>query len=246
MILVILNKQYGSHFVGNGHFDCWIKDDSWVFSVTMFQDLGFILHCFVIMYSCCEKKNNDAARSIKCYRRNIMKNYIKFIGIYVILWIPNMVSGIFDVIVDGDQLPFLVTVLELSFLLSTGIANGIIWHTNKGTYPNTTKLIINKKSPTVLNINEKRIGINNSRIITFTFKPFSDINKKSNINTETQTSSLPLDYDPASKIGPRSMYNGDDDTPSMMLIDNTVNQCNYDITSVIVTEDGDPNETRLF
>ena len=137
-------------------------------------------------------------------------------------------------------------VLTVGCMISTGLANGIIWCTNKGNYETPTRLTINNDSPTMLNKNEKRIGINSSKIVTNTFNALSGINIESNMNTETVTSSLPLDYDPASKIGPRSMYNGDDDTPTMMLIDNTVNEYKYDITSENVTKDGHGQETALL
>ena len=233
-MLVIIKKQYGSFIIGNRYLTCWIKTNDWKLgiSIYMFQYIGLILHCCIIVYSCCVKRKYG----------NIMKNYFRFIVIYVILWIPAMIYGILTLIIGSARIPFGMIVLTISFMLSTGLANGIIWCTNKGTYETPTKLIINNESPTILNKNENRIGINSSKIVTNTFNALSGINIESNMNTETVTSSLPLDYDPASKIGPRSMYNGDDDTPTMMLIDNTVNEYKYDITSENVTKD-DQQET---
>ena len=253
VVFVIINKQYGSHFAENVYIDCWMKNDYWKFGITMFIDLGLILHCFVIIYSCYDnynyqKETFNIGQTIKSYQRNIMKNYYKFIAIYVILWIPAMVLGILDVTIGANKIPFWMKISESGFIIFTGIANGIIWHTNKGTYATSKKLIniINQKSPTILIKNEKRICINNSKIETNTFKALSGINIDSNMNTETITSSKPLDYDPASKIGPRSMYNCDDYTPTMMLIDNTVNEYKYDITSVIVSEGGPHREVSSF
>ena len=244
-----VKDKYGEIELENGYISCFITNDDWLFGITVFQDLGLVLHCFVIVYSCCKNKKFNAPEPIKCYHNNIMKNYSKFIGIYVLLWIPSMVYGILIKITnDKKKMLFWMEIFQKGFIISTGLANGLIWYNNKGTDPRSDKLIkIDfKKSPPILNKNKDRIGINNSGIITFTCKPLSGVNTKSNINTDTTTPSKPLDYDPASKIGPRSMYNGDDDTPTMMLIDNTVNEYQYKLTSTTVTQDDHKQETRLF
>ena len=233
MVLVILYKQYKSYFNEDGYFDCWIQNHFWRFSVGVFQYIGVILHCFVIIYSSCDQKQYTNTDPLKCYQRNIIKNYFKFIAIYVVLWTPYMVVAILDLSKDTVKIPFWVRILCSGFIISTGLANGIIWHTNKGTYQRS-KSIINKISPNVLNKNEKRIGINNSRIITFKTNPLSEINTITNITTQTPTK--PSDHDPASKIGARSMYNHGDDTPTMMLIENTVNEYKY-ITSASASQE---------
>ena len=167
-----------------------------------------------------------------------MTRYFKFIAIYVVLWIPYMLLGILDVIIGFDKVSLSLMFVAQSFMILTGTANGIMWFINERKHQTSIQLIhTNKdtKSQHILNKNQRRIGINSSKMITFT-----------DPNQEAETSTKPLDYDPVSKIGPRSMYNGDDDTPTMMLIDNTVNEYKYELTSTTVTQDGYKQETRLF
>ena len=238
MALVIQQKHYGWSYSNEfGYLSCWINDDFWRFGGITFQYLVVILHCIFIIYICWKKKKYSNTQSLKYYHRNISKNYFKFITIYVILWIPYMAFGIWILSTGQKKAPLWVIVFTLAFLISSGTANAILWNSNRIASPAAIKLIGTNhgtKSIPVLNKNQKRIGINTSKMITCT-----------QANTKIKTSSLPLDYDPASKIGPRSMYNGDDDTPSMMLIDNTVNEYKYDITSTIVTPDGQ-HQTGLF
>ena len=247
VVLVVVKEKYGMTVFENGHKSCWIKNDDWIFGFTIFQNLGLILHCFVIIYSCCKSKKYTKSEPTKCYHSNIMKNYSTFISIYVLLWIPSIVYGVSRIAIDNKKIIYWMLIAQSGFIYSTGLANGIIWYNNKGTDPRSHKLVkINfTKSPPLLSKNMDRMGINASKIVPFTFNRLSGVNPISNINKET-TSSLPLDYDPASKIGPRSMYNHDDDTPTMMLIDNTVNQHSCNITSTAVTQDDHKEQTRIF
>ena len=196
-------------FFDNGFFDYWITNASFSFSITMLCYFGFILHC---------KRNT---RCLISYHANIMKNYFKFIPIYVLSWIPYMVWGIIDVAFGSNGISFWIVVLAVAFLISSGIANAIMWYITNTRYQGSTKFLNNNiKSQYIINKNENRIGINSSKMSTF-----------AETTVETVAPTKPSDYNPASKIGPRSMYNHDDDTPTMMLIDNTVNEYKYDITS---------------
>ena len=229
-------KHYGAILIENKYFDCWLTNNAWKFGIAIFQYLGFILHCFIIIYSCVKNGQYGNRESMQCYRRSIMTNYFRFIAIYVILWTPAMVVGILDLIIGGDRIPFWMKVLTDGSMISTGTANGILWYINKKNYQKPNKLIkITNKSQPILNETQKRIGINSS---------YLGLNTQTMITTETITPTKPSDYDPASKIGPRSMYNHYDDTPTMMLIDNTVNQYKCDITSMKITPN--QNETGLL